>query len=107
MEKKLEETQHAVSLETKCGKEGYQKLTELNNPGLFEFVAKYVEHCNPKSVFVCTDSKEDADYIRKKTIENGEETRLAISGHTIHFDGYSDQARDKENTKYLLLYLLN
>ena len=67
-----------------------------------DFVAKYVELFNPKSVFVRTDSKQDADYIRAKSLENKEETRLATEGHSIHFDGYFDQARDKANTKYLL-----
>lgn len=97
MEKKLLEL-----LKAKCGEEDYQKLTALSNPKLIDFVAKYVEHCNPESVFVCTDAEEDAEYIRNKAIENGEEKRLAITGHTIHYDGYSDQARDKGNTKYLL-----
>ena len=25
-----------------------------------------------------------------------------MEGHTVHFDGYNDQARDKAQTKYLL-----
>jgi phosphoenolpyruvate carboxykinase (GTP) len=53
-------------------------------------------------VFVCTDADDDLAYIRKRSVENGEETPLAIEGHTFHFDGYYDQARDKANTKYLL-----
>ncbi len=89
-------------LQEKCGEENYKKLTALNNSNLLDFVAKYVEHCNPASVFVRTDSPEDVQYIRNKTIENGEEKKLAISGHTVHFDSYNDQARDKANTKYLL-----
>lgn len=97
MEKKVLEL-----LETKCRGKNYQKLVALNNPKLLDFVAKYVKHCNPQSVFVCTDTKEDAEYIKNKSIENGEEKMLAISGHTVHFDGYYDQARDKEKTKYLL-----
>ncbi|MFV2016752.1 MAG: phosphoenolpyruvate carboxykinase domain-containing protein, partial [Candidatus Heimdallarchaeota archaeon] len=32
----------------------------------------------------------------------GEEIPLATEGHTIHYDGYRDQARDKENTRVLL-----
>ncbi|GAG37649.1 unnamed protein product, partial [marine sediment metagenome] len=32
----------------------------------------------------------------------GEEKKLKMEGHTIHFDGYYDQGRDKANTKYLL-----
>jgi len=30
-----------------------------------------------------------------------------MEGHTIHFDGYYDQARDKEHTKYLLSQKVN
>ncbi|UCD84723.1 MAG: phosphoenolpyruvate carboxykinase (GTP) [Deltaproteobacteria bacterium] len=89
-------------LKTKCDEKNYQRLIALNNQKLIDFVAKYVEHCKPKSVFVCTDAEEDAEYIRNKSIENGEEKRLTITGHTIHYDGYNDQARDKENTRYLL-----
>ena len=86
----------------KCGKEGYKKLSNQHNAKLLEFINKYVELCNPNSVYVCNDSDEDKQYIRSKALENGEEKPLAIKGHTIHFDGYNDQARDKANTKYLL-----
>ncbi|MFH1957847.1 MAG: phosphoenolpyruvate carboxykinase (GTP) [bacterium] len=89
-------------LKAKCGKKHYQRLLDLNNPGLIDFVAKYVEHCNPDSVFVRTDSAEDARYIRDVAVELKEEKKLAIEGHTVHFDGFHDQARDKANTKYLL-----
>ncbi len=89
-------------LRGKCDQKSYEKLMQLNNPKLHSFIAKYVKHCNPASVFVCTDAEEDAEYIRNKAIENGEEKRLATTGHTIHYDGYSDQARDKGNTRYLL-----
>ena len=34
--------------------------------------------------------------------EKGEEKTLSTKGHTMRFDGYYDQARDKSNTKYLL-----
>ncbi len=86
----------------KCKADSYKKLMALDNPKLVDFVAKYVEHCNPASVFVRTDSAEDAQYIRNEALENREEEKLAIEGHTVHFDGYDDQARDKDKTKYLL-----
>ena len=89
-------------LKDKCGEENFKKLSVLKNQKLIEFVAKYVEHCNPASVFVRTDSPEDAEYIRNKSIENQEENKPEIDGHTYHFDGYKDQARDKANTRYLL-----
>jgi phosphoenolpyruvate carboxykinase (GTP) len=89
-------------LKDRCKVDSYEKLMALDNPKLVNFVAKYVEHCNPASVFVRTDSAEDAQYIRNKALENGEEEKLAIDGHTVHFDGYNDQARDKDKTKYLV-----
>lgn len=41
-------------------------------------------------------------YIKEAAIKNGEESRLAIDGHTIHFDSYYDQGRDKEHTNILV-----
>ncbi|MFH1304782.1 MAG: phosphoenolpyruvate carboxykinase (GTP) [Candidatus Omnitrophota bacterium] len=89
-------------LEKKCGKENFKKLTDIKSPGLHRFIAECTELCNPASVFVRTDAPEDIEYIRQKALVNGEERSLKIKGHSIHFDGYNDQGRDKSNTKYLL-----
>jgi len=89
-------------LKTRLGQEDYHKLIGINNPALQQFIANYVELCNPDKVFVSADSPADIQYIKQATIRNGEEAELAVKGHTIHFDGYYDQARDKENTKFLL-----
>jgi len=89
-------------LKTKCSQENYSKLMELNNPEVINFIGKYVELCNPSSVFVRTDSLKDTQYIRDKAKKLEEENSLAIEGHTVHFDSYFDQARDKENTKFLV-----
>lgn len=80
----------------------YERLMQIANPKLHRFVADSINLCNPDSVFVLTDSEEDRAYIREKSIENGEEIPLDTPGHTCHFDGYNDQARDKAQTKYLL-----
>jgi len=82
--------------------DNFEKLMAVDNPKLHQFVADYVELCHPEKVFVCTDAQEDLSYIRQSAIDKGEESKLAIEGHTIHFDGYYDQARDKEHTKFLL-----
>ncbi|NOX96467.1 MAG: phosphoenolpyruvate carboxykinase (GTP) [Nitrospirae bacterium] len=96
------EEEAVTLLKAKCSEENYKKLVALNNPGVLDFVEKYVKLCHPGSVYVCNDSEDDRQYIRNKSLENGEERKLAIEGHTIHFDGVNDQARDKANTKYLL-----
>ena len=89
-------------LKDKLTDENYEKLTALNNPRMHEFIADAIKLTSPESVFVCTDSPADTAYIRELAVKNGEETSLAITGHTCHFDGYNDQARDKSQTKYLL-----
>ena len=86
----------------KLTEENYNKLIALDNPRMHDFVADAIELTSPASVFVCTDLPADLAYIRELVIKTGEEVPLNIPGHTCHFDGYYDQARDKARTKYLL-----
>ena len=79
-----------------------QKLEELDNKHIIKVVEEAILLCKPAKVVVITDSKEDIAYVRELALINGEETKLKMEGHTIHFDGYYDQGRDKANTKYLL-----
>ncbi|MCK4364795.1 MAG: phosphoenolpyruvate carboxykinase (GTP) [Thermoplasmatales archaeon] len=89
-------------LEERLSSKDYQKIMKIKNPKLNEFIAKYIDLCNPAKITVCTDSKEDLQYTREAAINNHEEAKLAIEGHTIHFDGFYDQARDKPRTKFLV-----
>ncbi|MFX1394276.1 MAG: phosphoenolpyruvate carboxykinase (GTP) [Promethearchaeota archaeon] len=87
--------------------ENLKKLYGLNNEHVLKIVNEFVLLCKPNKVTVVTDSQKDIDYIRQKSIEVGEEAKLTINGHTIHFDAFSsmsyhDQARDKTNTKVLI-----
>ena len=79
----------------------FDEVAKIGNSELQQFITKYVELCNPDKVFVCTDSDEDIEYIRESAIRNGEESKLAIDGHTIHFDSYYDQGRDREHSHIL------
>ena len=89
-------------LKERLDEENYNKLIRIKNSYLHKFIARYIELCNPTKIFVSDGSKEAIEYIRKAAIKNGEEMPLAIEGHTVHFDGYYDQARDRENTKFLV-----
>ena len=82
--------------------ENLKKLEALNNPKVIELVEQFVNHCKPAKVTVLTDSKEDINYVRQLAIKSKEEMKLAMEGHTIHYDSYYDQARDKGNTCVLL-----
>ena len=84
-----------------------QKLEKLNNRYVTEKIEEAIKLCKPAKVNIISDSKEDIDYVRKLAINTFEEKKLEMEGHTIHFDGYYDQARDKEHTKYLLSQKVN
>jgi len=90
-----------MELKERLGKE-YEKLAELKNEKLHSFIAEYVELCNPDRIFIRTDAQEDIKFVSDDAIRNDEERKLATDGHTVHFDGYYDQARDKERTKFLV-----
>jgi len=79
-----------------------RKLEALSNQHVLKAVEEAIRLCKPAKVIVITDSKEDVNYVRELALNNREEKKLKMEGHTIHFDGYDDQARDKANTRYLL-----
>ena len=95
-------TTYETLLKERMSRESYAKLTALKNEKLLDFVGFFVDHCDPKSVFVCDDSEQDIQYVRDLTLKLGEELTLANSKQTIHWDGYGDQARDKESTRFLV-----
>jgi len=79
-----------------------KKLEALDNKKVMANLEMAIELCKPEKVTVITDSPEDIAYLRNLAVVNGEEKKLKMEGHTIHFDGMQDQARDKANTKYML-----
>jgi phosphoenolpyruvate carboxykinase (GTP) len=78
-----------------------RKLAALKNEKVTAFVEESARRCRPRSITVCDDSPEDAAYLRKMSLERGEERPLALANQTIHWDGYGDQGRDKRATRYL------
>jgi len=78
------------------------KLEVLNNPHVMKLIGKYIELCKPSKVTVITDDPIDIAYVRQLALDNKEEAKLRAAGHTIHFDGYYDLARDVGNTAILL-----
>ena len=89
-------------LKEKMSAEQYNRLMAVDNVKIHEFVADAIELTSPQTVFVCTDSAKDVKYVRDMAVKSGEESPLEMPGHTYHFDGYHDQGRDREVTKYLV-----
>ncbi|MEF8849136.1 MAG: phosphoenolpyruvate carboxykinase (GTP) [Candidatus Thermoplasmatota archaeon] len=89
-------------LKTQLNEKDFEKLNRIKNDKVHNFIAKYVDLCNPSKITVYDDSEGDLQRTREAAIRHKEEAKLANDNHTIHFDGYYDQARDKEKTKFLL-----
>jgi phosphoenolpyruvate carboxykinase (GTP) len=91
------------ALQPKLSAPDFKKLSAIDNPNVHEFIAKESDLCQPKEIFVCSDSAEDIARVRKQAIASGEEQAiLSLPGHTVHFDGEYDQGRDRQATKYLV-----
>ena len=89
-------------LKERLDEEQFNKIRKIKNENLHEFLSRYIDLMDPECVYVCTDSEEDEFYVKWKAIYSGEEKPLRTPRHTVHFDNYLDQARDKENTRILV-----
>ncbi|MBW2992570.1 phosphoenolpyruvate carboxykinase, partial [Candidatus Woesearchaeota archaeon] len=61
------------------------KLEALDSPKVMAIVEYYVKLCKPAKITVITDSKEDINYVRQLALDNKEEMKLEMKGHTIHY----------------------
>ncbi|MFC2056468.1 phosphoenolpyruvate carboxykinase (GTP) [Chloroflexota bacterium] len=90
-------------LQAKTSKDNYEKLSAINNPGVYRAIYESVELCNPDTIFICSDTPDEVAHIRNMSIVAREESdTLAVPGHTFHFDGPHDQGRDRQVTKLLV-----
>ncbi len=64
-------------------------------------IANAIALGDPDKVFVNTGSDQDVQRIRDMSLQNGEESKLAISGHTIHYDLAVEQGRIVDRTFYI------
>ncbi len=91
------------ALHPKLSPEDFKKLSAIDNPNVHEFIAKGSDLCHPEKIFICSDSAEDIEHLRKQAAATCEEKAiLDLEGHTVHFDGEQDQGRDRQATKYLV-----
>lgn len=79
-----------------------KKLSDISDSKVHKFIAEASALCRPEKIFICSDSREDIEHVRKQSVACGEEKPLAMPGHTYHFDGMEDQGRDRKVTKYLV-----
>ncbi|MHA1583611.1 MAG: phosphoenolpyruvate carboxykinase (GTP) [Promethearchaeota archaeon] len=95
--------QYENMLPVKICNEDWAKLEALDNPKVIKVVEDAIKLMKPSEIIVITDDLEERKLFRQQTINlTHEERPLAMEGHTIHYDSYEDQARDKIHTATLL-----
>ena len=77
-----------------------QRINEITNTEVLIKIANAIAMCRPDSVFVNTGSDADRQFIRDLSLEKGEEAKLPMEGHTIHFDLKEEQGRIIDRTYY-------
>jgi phosphoenolpyruvate carboxykinase (GTP) len=88
--------------EEKLDSTNQEKLSKIKNEEALLKVANAIAMCQPDKVVVLTGSKEDEEFVKKHSIEKGEEAPLPMDGHTIHYDLPQDQARLVKQTFYIV-----
>ena len=87
--------------ENKLDAVNLSKLNEIKNEAVRLKIANAIVLCGPDSVFIDTGSEEDRQYIRDLSLEKGEESKLPMEGHTIHYDLKEEQGRIIDRTFYI------
>jgi phosphoenolpyruvate carboxykinase (GTP) len=86
----------------KADAENLDRISKIKTEDALLKIANAISMCQPDKVMVLVGSEEDAAFVRKYSIEKGEEAPLAIDGHTIHFDLPEDQGRMVSQTLYIV-----
>ncbi len=77
------------------------RIQRIKNTEVILKIANAIVMCAPDKVFVNTGSEADRQYIRELSLEKGEEEKLPMEGHTIHFDLKEEQGRIIDRTFYI------
>ncbi len=88
-------------IKAKMDEANLAKLKQIKNPEILKKIANAAVLCQPEAVFIATGSEEDRQFIRELSLEKGEESKLPMEGHTIHYDLKEEQGRIIDRTFYI------
>lgn len=86
----------------KLDQKNLSRIKRLGNPDILLKIANAIKMCQPDRIFINTGSEADKQFIRDLCIENGEEARLPMKNHTIHYDLEEEQGRIIDRTYYII-----
>jgi phosphoenolpyruvate carboxykinase (GTP) len=87
--------------ENRLDEKNLSGIQKIKNPEVVVKIANSIAMCEPETVFINTGSESDKVYIREIALKNGEEAKLPMDGHTIHFDLKDEQGRIVDRTYYI------
>ena len=88
--------------ENKMDEPNFSKIKKNAHPDVAIKIANAIAMCDPETIFINTGSDADIDYVKELAITNGEESKLPMEGHTIHFDLQEEQGRIIDRTYYIV-----
>ena len=88
-------------IEEKLDAANLAKLSPIKNEAVLRKIANAIVLCDPDSVFINTASKDDRQFVKDLSIEKGEESKLPMDNHTIHYDLKDEQGRIIDRTFYI------
>lgn len=88
-------------LEKKMDDSNLEKIRQIKCKAAVIKIANAAVMCEPDSVFINSGSPEDRQFVRDLSLEKGEESKLAMDKHTIHFDLKEEQGRITDRTYYM------
>lgn len=88
-------------MKERLDQKNYEKIRKIKNPDVLLKIANAIAMCDPEIVFINTGSEEDKQYIRDLAIRQGEEKKLSMKDHTIHYDLKDEQGRIIDRTFYI------
>jgi phosphoenolpyruvate carboxykinase (GTP) len=88
-------------IEAKTDAANLSKINKIKNTEILIKIANAISFCEPDSVFIVTGSEDDRQFIRDLSLKKGEEKKLPMDKHTIHFDLKEEQGRIIDRTFYV------
>ena len=85
----------------KMASEHLERIGRIATPEILVKIANAIVLCEPDTVYVNTGSEADRRFIRELALEKGEERKLPMDGHTIHYDLEEEQGRIIDRTYYI------
>ncbi len=81
--------------------EHLERIRAVTNPEVALKIANAIVMCSPDTIYVHTGSEADRAFVKELALKKGEEKKLPMEGHTIHFDLKEEQGRIIDRTFYI------